>query len=252
MGAFDVAGWDILEGVVEAAETMRSPIILSVPRTYPGTENIESLARAVIDMGRRATIPVAFQVEVDETLQAAKKQSTWAAADWYSTLPHIFCRTMRPSQKVVALAAARNVLVVGQVVQLENDQLAETAEPGSGGTTSPLEAKYYVERTGVDCLAVSVNRISSSGNKYDCTRLSKINQTVGIPLGIHGSAGLTDEQMRRMIGFGAAKINYNTVLHDVAARRIRENAMAGAEGYEEIMEGVRVAVKLEAERCVRV
>ena len=73
MGAFGVAGWDILEGVVEAAETMRSPIILSVSRTYPGTENIESFARAVIDMGRRATIPVAFQVEVDETLQAAKK-----------------------------------------------------------------------------------------------------------------------------------------------------------------------------------
>ena len=38
----------------------------------------------------------------------------------------------------------------------------------------------------------------------------------------------------------------------MAARRIRENALAGAEGYAEIMEGVREAVKLEAERCIRV
>ena len=102
------------------------------------------------------------------------------------------------------------------------------------------------------CLAVSVNRINSGGNKYDFSRLSKVNQAVGIPLGIHGSAGFTDDQFRRMIGFGAAKINYSSVLLDVAARRIRENALAGVEGYAATMEGVRDAVRLEVERCIRV
>ena len=125
-------------------------------------------------------------------------------------------------------------------------------ESAGGGTTSPLEAKYYVERTGVGCLAVSVNRMNGGGNRYDFSRLSKINQTVGIPLGIHGSAGFTDDQLRRMIGFGAAKIHYSSGLLDVAARRIRENALAGVESYAATMEGVRDAVRLEAERCIRV
>lgn len=43
VGAFGVAGWDLLEGVVAAAENMRAPIILSVSKYYLGTDNIESL-----------------------------------------------------------------------------------------------------------------------------------------------------------------------------------------------------------------
>jgi len=77
VGAFGVAGWEILEGVVAAAENMRAPIILSVSRSYTGTDNIESLARAVSEMGQRTAphrtaIPLAFQIEVDDTVQVAQ------------------------------------------------------------------------------------------------------------------------------------------------------------------------------------
>ena len=252
VGAFGVAGWDILEGVVAAAENMRAPIILSVSKSYPGTDNIESLARAVIEMGQRAATPVAFQMEVDDDPQAAQAAiSMGCGGVVFNASCHLLPDNVALTQKVVGLAAPHGVLVVGQVGQLESEQ-ANDAESAVGGATSPLEAKYYQERTGVGCLAVSVNRINSGGNKYDFTRLSKINQAVGIPLGIHGSAGFTDDQLRRMIGFGAAKINYSSVLLDVAARRIRENALAGVEGYVATMEGVRDAVRLEVERCIRV
>ena len=170
----------------------------------------------------------------------------------FNASSHSLPDNVKLTQKVVGLAASHGVLVVGQVGQLESGEANEEAESAVNGSTSPLEAKYYVERTGVGCLAVSVNRMNGSGNKYDFTRLSKINQTVGIPLGIHGSAGFSDDQFRRMIGFGAAKINYSSVLLDVAARCIRENALAGIEGYATTMEGVRDAVRLEVERCIRV
>lgn len=253
VGAFGVAGWDIMEGVVAAAENMRAPIILSVSKSYPGTDNIESLARAVIEIGQRAAIPVTLQIEVDDDPQAAE------AAIGMGCGGVVFNASSRPlpdnvalTQKVVSLAAPHGMLVAGQVGQLESGQANDAAESAPGGATSPLEARYYVERTGVDCLAVSVSRIHSGGNKYDFTRLSKINQVVGIPLGIHGSSGFTDDQLRRMIGSGAAKINYSSALFDVAARRIRENALAGVEGYAATMEGVHEAVRFEAERCIRV
>ena len=73
----------------------------------------------------------------------------------------------------------------------------------------------------------------------------------GIPLGIHGSAGYTDDQMRRMIGFGAAKINYSALL-DIAPQRIRANVTAGALGYAAVVAGVREAVQLETERCIQI
>lgn len=253
VGAFGVAGWDILEGVVEGAENMRAPIILSVSKFYPGTDNIESLARAVIEMGQRASIPVAFQIEVRDTSEAAQ------AAIEMGCGGVVFNASSRPlpenvslTQKVVGLAQPHDVMVVGQVGLLENDQANEGAESSGSGTTSPLEAKYYVERTGVECLAVSVKPLNRSGNKYDFIRLSKINQTLGIPLGIHDSVGFTDDQLRRMIGFGAAKINYSSTLLDIAAKRIRDNALTGAEGYAAIMAGVRDVVRLEVERCIKV
>jgi len=55
-----------------------------------------------------------------------------------------------------------------------------------------------------------------------------------------------------MIGLGATKIHYRSALLDVASLRIREDALAGVESYAATMEGVRDAVQLEAERCIRV
>ena len=253
VGAFGVASWDILEGVVEAASNLRAPIILSLSKSYPGTGSIESLAKAVIEMGQRATIPVAFQVEVDNDLQAAEEAIRMGCGGV------VFNASSRPlpenvalTKKVVSLAAPHSVLVVGQVGQLESEPANDAAESAASGSTSPLEAKYYIERTGVGCLAVSVSRMNRGGSKHDFSRLSKINQAAGIPLGIHGSTGFTDDQVRRMIHFGAAKINYCEPLFEVAARRIRENTLAPDGGYAALVEGVREAIRLEAERCIRI
>lgn len=254
VGAFGVVSWNVLEGVMAAAEKMRAPIILSISKSYPGTDNIESLARAVTEMGHRAAIPVTFQVEIESDPAGAE-----AAIDM-GCCGIVFNASAQPlpdnvalTRKVVALAAPPGVLVVGQVGLIVTGLEDDLADASGNAATTPMEAKYYVDRTGVGCLAVSVSRISLGGNnKHNFTRLSKINQAIGIPLGIHGSAGYTDDQMRRMIGFGAAKINYSAALLDLAAHRIRDNVTAGASGYAATVAGVREAVQLETERCIQV
>lgn len=253
VGAFGVAGWDILEGVIEAAEHLRAPIILSLSKSYPGAGGIESLAKAVIEMGQRATIPVSFQVEVDNDPQLAEGAiGTGCGGVVFNASSCLLPENVALTKKVVNLAAPRGVLVVGQLGHLESVQLDDAAESAAGCPTSPLEAKHYVERSGVGCLAVSVSRISSGGSKHDFPRLSKINQAVGIPLAIHGSAGFTDDQFRRLIRSGAAKVNYCEPLFEVAARRIRENTLAPEGGYAGLVEGVREAIRIEAERCIRI
>ncbi len=253
VGAFGVAGWDILQGVMAAAENMRAPIILSVSQSCPGTDNIEPLARAVFEIAQRAASPVAFQIEVEDDPQAVQAAIDMGCSGIvFNASTHPLPENVALTKKVVSLAASQEVLVVGQVGLLESDQVPDAEGAAVGGTTSPLEAKYYVERTGVGCLAVSVNRMNGGGNRYDFSRLSKINQTVGIPLGIHGSADFTDDQLRRMIGLGATKIHYRSTLLEVASQRIREDALAGIESYAATMEGVREAVRLETERCIKV
>ena len=198
VGAFGVAGWDILEGVVEAAENRRAPIILSVSRSYPGTDNIESLARAVIEISQRSTIPVAFQIEVDDDPQAA------GAAIGMGCGGVVFNASSRPlsenvalTKKVVSLAAPRGVLVVGQLGQLESESANDAAKSAASGSTSTPEAKYYIERTGAGCLAVSVSRMNSGGSKHDFFRLSKSTRL------LVSRWGFTVAQVSPMISCGA-------------------------------------------------
>lgn len=251
VGAFGVAGWDILEGVVAAAEAMRAPIILSLSKTYPGTDNdnIESLALAVVGMAQRATVPVSFQVEVEDDPQAVEEAVKMGCGGVvFDASQHAFPANVALTKKAVDLAASRGAMVVGQLANLDNGEAAESA---AGRSTSPIEAKHYVERTGVACLAVSVSRMERGNAKHDFSRLAKINQVLGIPLGIHGGSGLSDDQFRRMISFGAAKINYSTPLFEVVARRMRENALMPDAGYAGLVEQARDAIRIEVERCIR-
>ncbi len=249
VGAFGVAGWDMLEGVVAAAETMRSPIILSLSKTYPGTDNIEPLALAVVGVARRATIPIAFQVEVEDDPHAVTEAiKTGCGGIVFNASQRNFPDNVTLTRKAVDLAAPHGVMVVGELANLDN---GETPEAAGGRSTSSIEAKHYVERTGVTCLAVSVSRMERGSTKHDFSRLAKINQVLGIPLGIHGGGGLSDDQFRRMISFGATKINYSTPLFDVVAQRIHQNAQTRDTGYAEIVERVRDAIRIEVERCIR-
>ena len=59
------------------------------------------------------------------------------------------------------------------------------------------------------------------------------------------------DQLRRMISFGATKINYSTPLFDVVAKRIRQNILTPDAGYAGIVEQARDATRIEVERCIR-
>ncbi len=250
VGAFGVAGLDFLEGVIAAAEATRSPVILSLSKAYPGTQNIDSLALAVIHTAQHATVPVAFQVEVDDDPQAVVEAiKTGCGSVVFDASQHLFPDNVALTKQAVDLAALSGVMVVGQLANLDN---GEAMEPAPGRSTSPTEAKHYVERTGVACLAVSVSRMERGSAKHDFSRLAKINQLLGIPLGIHGGAGLSDDQFRRMINCGAAKINYSAPLFEVLAQRMRENARTPGAGFAGLVEQARDAIRLEVERCIRI
>jgi fructose-bisphosphate aldolase class II len=124
------------------------------------------------------------------------------------------------TQDVVNMAQACDVCVeseLGLVPRMgENDDAVD--EAGMMYTTAG-EAKAYVRMTEVNCLAVSIGtaRGRTRGKpRLEWPRLKQINEAVGIPLVIHGGSSLTDDQVRRLVTLGVAKINYYTALSDVA------------------------------------
>lgn len=105
---------------------------------------------------------------------------------------------------------------LGYVAKLGQDQLLSY--------TDPKEAQYFVEKTGVDALAVAVG--SAHGfykepPKLQLELIQKINETVPASLVLHGSSGIPREQITQAIEKGISKINLATELKDIFMKTLK-------------------------------
>lgn len=257
VGAFGVDDQAMLEGVLHAAENSRAPVILNLIESHFSGRDFQLFAPTVVAAARRATVPVAINFDHGAGLASAERAiAAGCNAVMVDASLAPFSDNLHQTREVTAMAHACGVAVEGELGYVPGAGGESAAEhPGELAYTSAAEAKAYVERTGVDCLAVSIGTVHGrmkGAPKLDYHRLAKIHGTVNVPLVIHGGTGLTEEQFRRLISHGVAKINYYTGLAEAAARRIRANAAASrSSGYAALQAGVRDAVREEAERCIR-
>lgn len=256
VGAFGVVTLDFLEAIIRAAENYRAPVILNLTESHFDYYDFDLLAPAVVAAARRASIPVAIHLDHGHSLESAER----AIRSGFSGVmvdhsDQLFEDNLRLTKEVVNLAHASGVAVEAELGYVPGGE-GENAENLSQEFeyTSHAEARVFVARSGVDCLAVSIGTVHGrmkGAPKLDYARLAKINEAVKIPLVIHGGSGLSDEQFRKLIANGVAKINYYTALSDLAVRHIRDNPNIGDHGYMALKRSVREAVRGEVERCIR-
>ena len=257
VGAFDLVSLDFLEAVIGAAEKCRAPVILSIAEPHFAHYDFELMMPAVEAAAKRASIPVAIQLDHGSSLESAVKAINLGcngvmldASDM--SLPD----NINATKAVVDMAHACGVPVVGELGYVGGIE-GEGAEqhPGDTELTIPSQAKAYVERTGVDFLAVSIGTVQGrmkAKAKLDFTRLKQLNQTIKIPLVIHGGTGLNGDQFRRLTSLGVAKINYFTGLSDVAAKTMRDTVKTERTGsFTDLKQGVKEAIGEDVERCLR-
>ena len=256
IGAFDLVSLDFLEGIVLAAERARAPVILSLAESHFEYFDFETIMPAVEAAAKRATIPVAIHLDHGATLDSARRAINLGCNGVMvdaSQLP--LPDNIEATREIVEMAKGCGVPVEGELGYVPGIE-GEDAErhPGEISYTTPAEARAYVERTGVDFLAVSIGTVHGRMKgkpKLDFPRLKQINETLNIPLVIHGGTGLSDDQFRRLISKGVAKINYYTALSDAAATQIRENSKTEtSSGYTGLVKDVRGAIAAEVERCM--
>ncbi len=257
VGAFDLVSLDFLEAVIDAAERCRAPVILSIAEPHFAHYDFELMMPAVEAAARRADVPVAVQFDHGSSL-ASVTQAIGLGCNGVMldasdrSLPD----NIKATREAVELAHGCGIPVVGEVGYVGGEE-GEGAEqhPGETALTVPSEAKVFVERTGVDFLAVSIGTVQGRMKqraRLDFTRLKQIRKVVEIPLVIHGGSGLNEDQFRRLTAMGVAKINYFTALSDVAAETMRARMKQDRHGsFTDLKKGVKDAIRAEVERCLR-
>ncbi|MDH5393490.1 MAG: class II fructose-bisphosphate aldolase [Gammaproteobacteria bacterium] len=257
VGAFDLVSLDFLEAVIAAAENSRSAVILSVAEPHFVHYDFELLLPAVEAAAKRATVPVAIQLDHGSSLETTIKAINLGCNGvMLDASNQDLSENINLTKAVVEMAHKCGVSVVGELGYVAG-KVGEGAEqhPGEAALTNPSEAKAYVERTGVDFLAVSIGTVQGRMDgraKLDYTRLKQLNQTVNIPLVIHGGSGLNEDQFHKLTSNGVAKIDYFTALSDIAAKAMRKRSKENPNGsFTDLKKDVKQAISTEVQRCLR-
>lgn len=258
VGGFEPVSLEFVEAIIQAAENCRAPVILNLVEFHFEHYDYELLMATAEKAARRATVPVALHLDHGQSHDSIVRAINFGCNGvMLDASREAFPTNVALTRKAVETAHGCGVTVEGELgydagVQGVGEENA--SHTGETSYTSIEEAKAFVERTGVDCLAVSIGTVhgrTRGRTKLDIERLKRINEAVKIPLVIHGGTGLSDEQYRKLIAHGVARINYYTALADVAGVRIRTNAKAnGNGGYTGLVKGVREAIRVEVERCM--
>ena len=163
---------------------------------------------------------------------------------------------MQRTREVVDMAHAWGIPVEGEIGYVTG-MSRESSESDSDVPvyTHVEEAKAYIEKTGVDFLAVSIGTVHGRVKgkpRLDYTRLARIQEKVSIPCVIHGGTGLSEQQYRKLIDHGVAKINYFTALAETNAKQLEANLRNKEMSYQQVFADVREKISEEVKHRMQV
>jgi len=231
----------------EAAEELKSPVILNIGYKAFPEKDLEFYIRIARMRAERASVPVAINQDHGGTYEESIRCIHYG---YTSVMPDrsmlSFEENIAQVSEIVKVAHACGVSVeaelghVGQGLQYDVDRDA--------GLTDPKLAKEYVERTGVDCLAVAVGTahgVYSGTPHLDFDRLVAIAKEVDVPLVLHGGSGTGDENLAKACTLGISKINVGTECRHGGANIMRDEARkadAYARPFRTINEGYKAVI----------
>lgn len=220
-----------VRAAIEAAEEMNSPVILGVP--YHANPDIEYFGRIITDLARRATVPVAINLDhgasYEHCVHAIRAQFTSIMVD-RSQEP--FEINVAETKELVKVAHAVGVTVeaeLGHVGVGENYDV-----DGYTGLTDPEEAVRFVEETGVDCLAVAIGTAHGVYKGEPNIRfelLEELTEKLQIPLVLHGGSGSGDENLAKCAKLGICKVNLSNDLRKASIEELTSQDLSGNAVY---------------------
>jgi fructose-bisphosphate aldolase, class II len=225
VGMFDVVGSESLKAIISAAEECKSPVIIALAEVHLPYAPLELLAPMMVDAAKRSNVPVA--VHLDHGLNyntIIRTMNLGFSSVMFDGSTLSYEDNLKGTQEIVKAAK-----VLGVSVEAELGHVG--GEEGGGEDnhekyyTEPEKAVDFVERTGIDALAVAIGTVHGEYVTKPCldlNRLSEIHSKVEIPLVLHGGSGLSDDDFKECINRGIRKINIFTDMSYAAADGIKK------------------------------
>ena len=250
VGAFNVNNMEIIQGIVEAAQEENAPLILQVSagaRKYAKPAYLIKLVEAaIIDTG----LDIALHLDHGEDFDICKK----CVDDGFTSVmidgsKHPFEENIKLTKEVVDYAHSKGVVVEAELGKLAGIEDNIKVDARNATFTVPEEAAEFVEKTGVDSLAVAIGTSHGAykfkGEPYlDFERLKEIHKLIpDTPLVLHGAStvlpefvakcneyggnipgaqGVPEDMIKTAAKYGVCKVNIDTDLRLAMTAEIRK------------------------------
>ena len=226
VAAFNVITLEHAEGIVGGAERAGLPVVVQVSQNavrYHGT--LAPLAAALRALADSARVDVALHldhVDDDDLVRQADRCGFSSVMFDAAALPYE--ANVEATRTAAQWAHGHGLWVEAELGYVGGKPDAPTSAHATGVRTDPAEAAAYVAATGVDALAVAVgssHAMTAQTATLDVTLIRELRAAVDVPLVLHGSSGVPDEQLRAAIAAGLTKINIGTALNVAYTSAVR-------------------------------
>ena len=225
VGAFNANNMEIVQAIAEAAELEKSPVIMQASQGAISYAGLEYITQMVTIAARQASVPIALHLDhgtdFDQVVRCIRSGFTSVMYDG-SKLP--LEENIAVTKQVLAISRPIGVSVEAELGKIGGTEDNVHVDEREALFTDPEEARYFVEQTGVDSLAIAIGTAHGRYQgepKLDFARLEKIRNLVNIPLVLHGSSGVPDEAIRRAIQLGIRKVNIDTNIREAFVGEMR-------------------------------
>lgn len=248
VGLFNAVNLELARGILAAAQRTGSPVIMGTAEVLFPYGPLEEVSYYLIPMAKKAGVPVVIHLD-----HGLKKETCLKALDLGFTSIMYDCSTddydtnVEKVREMAEIAHSRGATIEGELGHVGDNTDAAEADP-SFFYTDPDQARDFVEKTGVDALAVAVGTAHGAYKlppKLDFDRIRAIKEQAKVPLVLHGGSGLTDEDFRQAIRAGISKINIFTDINVAAVRGARQHFVSDDKGLTELIPAAVEAVERE-------
>ncbi|MEU5402832.1 class II fructose-bisphosphate aldolase [Streptomyces sp. NPDC005963] len=233
VAAFNVITLEHAEAIAAGAESTGVAAILQISENavrFRGGR-LSAIAAAAAATARSSSARLALHLDhvvSPDLLRAADGEGFSSVMFDASKLS--YARNVEATAEAVRWGHERGIWVeaeLGKVGGKEGEAPLDAHAPGV--RTDPAEAAAYVAATGVDALAVAVgssHAMTERTASLDHGLIARLKDTVPVPLVLHGSSGVPDEEIRAAVAAGMVKINVGTALNTALTAAVRDHLTA--------------------------
>jgi fructose-bisphosphate aldolase class II len=222
VGAFNVIGIEHAEAIVAGAEAARAPVVLQISENCAAWHGaLEPIARACLAVAAAAAVPVAVHLDHASSAELVEAAAGFGLGSvMYDASGRPYAENARATAEVTRWCHDRGIWVEAELGEVGGKNGAHSPQ----ARTDPGRAACFAAATGVDALAVAVGSSHAMLTRdavLDLGLIARLRRAVGVPLVLHGSSGVPEEDLAAAVRAGMTKINIATQLNKVFTAAVR-------------------------------